>query len=565
MEINMNYRFSLNPLIVPCLFGIIFFASDHVEAKNNGYSVCFKNKDVPKCLVTISAKSRWTTGSYLFEAVIKTGSIEFTKTRSKDLVLAAVETISSDDSIFKQLGIDFTQDAIQKEIGKSESSVILAAVALASAAQISDDPFSHPIVEELVAKANDSSAISVLAAKFWLELDVYGIWSSIVTRPPGLHKIWEKIVADPNLDEATLVELANSGGFSDQAREFAFPLYQRFESLQKASNESKAEIASSLARFYGFADRAEKLMESGGNKAKGYQITGVYAEIAVAKLKAGYEPKFAQILLKNLKEDTSINSSYWFYSGVEARNALQASNAKIELIELGKLYLVRADEEKRNAEDRANLYALASDCYLRAGDKEQAIKIARMGLRVVPDALQRRLNENERKKSKGNPNEQARLAQGFGTEPALALYRSGEISEALSSGYLTGFDRYRNAEFVGELPDPKWVIDYEWPIAISFMVRGAVDTKNENIRKNVYKEMMRWASNNPEFQKNYEVQEQLAVLAASIGDRSAMNLHLENYGKALDKDTKEEAAYFSLELAEQWLRDSRILHTLLSE
>lgn len=548
---------SLKSVMVLWLFALAFIISSNVEARSNKYSSCLKQKDVPKCLVDLSSKSRWTSGSDLLKAVVTTGSIEYTKSRSKDLVIGALETISSANLMLKSIGIDSEKSFLEQSISKSEDTVILAAVALAAAAQISADPFDHPVVVEFIEKAKHNSAISVLAAKLWLELDVYGVWSHDVTRPPGLQKIWEKIIVEPKLDESILVDLANSGGFTEQARKFAFPLYQRFESLQDTSNESKAKIASSLARFYGVADNAKKLMESGGNKAKSFQISGVYAEIAVAELKEGYDRKSAQILLADLKEDTSLNSSYSWFAGIEARDALQESNAKIELIELGKLYLARADEEKRGAEDRANLYALASDCFLRVGDMEQAITVARRGFEVIPQALYGRLNEKERKKTKDNRSEQARLAHGFGAEPAVALYRSGAISEVLDSGYLTGFERYSNAKFVGENPNPTWVIDYAWPLEISVMISQAINKDDFNSRKNVYRKMIE--AYDSKLEKTYELHEQLAALAASVGERSSMLLHFENYLKSLDKDTKEEAAYFSLELAEQWVRSIRIL------
>jgi hypothetical protein len=547
---------SLLSISLPITF---LFVSSLANAKSSAYSDCIQDIDPPKCLIRISAKSRRTTDSELFEAVIKSGAVGLTQTKSKALVFGARAAVSSTDAIFKQLGIVLPRDVVQKTILKSEREIILAAVALAAAAQNSADPFSDPIVKELVEKSENSSAIPILAAKFWLEIDTYGVWATEPTRPPGLHKIWEKIIADRALDEAILVELASSGGFTNQAKDLALPLYGRFEALQHSSNESKATMASALARFYGLPDRAEQLMYLGGKKAQNYEINGVYAEIATAKLNNGYDKKSAERLLGHSLEDTDINDSYTFYVGIKAREALQAAHANDELIQLAKSYLERANETKRKSEERANLYALSSDCYLRSGDKDNAQNVARLGLKIVPDAVLHRLSEEDRKISAGKPQEQARLAQGFGTYPAVALYRSSAVPEALSSGYLTGFDRYNNAEFVGETPDPKWVIKYNWPIAFSFMVHHALNTSDENIRKSVYKEMMTWVSGNPELQSSYEVQEQLAVLAAATGDRSAMLNHLVNYAKALDNDSKEGAAYFSLALAEQWLRDSRII------
>lgn len=555
----MEHRFFLKPLFSICISTTFLFFTFLAEAKSTAYSDCVQNLAPSKCLITISAKSRRTSNSELFEAVVKTGAVEFAKTRSKSLVLGAREAVSSTDAIFKQVGVDMPRDAVQKTILKSKTAVILAAIALAAAAQNSTDPFDDPIVKELAAKAENSSAISILAAKFWLEVDTYGVWARGTTRPPGLYKIWERIVADPALDETILVELANSGGFTNQAKDLVLPLYKRFELLQNSSNESKATMASALARFYGLADRAEKLMLLGGDKAQNYEINGIYTEIATAKLNTEYDKKSAELLLTHSMEDTDINNSYTFYSGIKAREALEIAHAKDELVHLAGSYLKRANETNRRSEERANLYALSSDCYLRSGDRTQAINIARLGLKVVPDAVQQRISEKDRKISAGKLQEQARLAQGFGTYPAIALYRSGAISEALESGYLTGFDRYNNAEFVGETPDPTWVINYNWPIALSFMVHRALDANNENIRKRVYKEMTIWVSSNSELLSDYETQEQLAVLAAANGDSVAMLAHLRNYAKALDNGTKEEAAYFSLALAEQWVRDSRIV------
>ena len=65
---------------------------------------------------------------------------------------------------------------------------------------------------------------------------------------------------------------------------------------------------------------------------------------------------------------------------------------------------------------------------------------------------------------KTNPTALAIAAQGSGTSPVVALYRTGAIEEALKTRYLTGKDRYLNADRAGEKKDPQWVIDDNWTL-----------------------------------------------------------------------------------------------------
>lgn len=520
-----------------------------VEAKTPRYAGCIEHADPSVCLVNIASKDRHTSSTELFEGVVMTGAVDMVKLKPKALMQGARES----------LHFGMSANTAQKKIEKSKDVVILAAVALAAAAQRQSDPFVDPTAQDLITKSGDVVAVAVIAAKFWFVIDTYGIFNKKTTYPPGLPKIWSVIVAAPALDEKLLVSLATADSFTQNAQELQLPLYKRFLSLAEASSKSKVIIASVFANQYGYVEDAKKLMVGGGVNADNYDIEGVMSGIAEAQLLKGYNAEAAQLVVKNLQREDVLEYTSYRCLCESSLKALQMARANEELKLLAEFYLAQARNTKRAPEQRANFYALSSDCYLRSGEKKRAIEVAKLGLPIVPLAVFYRLDDEDRKVSIGNPKEQARLAQGFGTYPVVALYRAGAIDEALITDYLTGFDHYKNAAFVGERPDPQWVVDYNWPIAFSSMVYDALENDDIKIRQQVYNTLKKWSVENSQVRDDYDTHEYLAALAASIGDEEAMISHLSDYSRRLDNVDREEAAYFALKLAQQWLRDVRIL------
>lgn len=540
-----------NVLIFNGFLALVFgcFFVGNVEAKTQLYAQCIESLNPSLCLVNIAAKSRYTSSVELFEGVVMTGAVDMVKLKPKALLQGARES----------LHIQMPANAAQKKIEKSKDVVMLAAVALASAAQRQSDPFIDPTVQDLITKSRDVVAVAVIAAKFWFEIDTYDIFNKKETFPPGLPRIWSVIVTAQLLDEKLLVNLATADSFTQNAQELQLPLYKRFLSLAETSSKSKVTIASVFSNQYGYVEDAKKLMAAKGGNADNYDIEGVMSGIAEAQLLKGYDADAAQLVVKNLQREDVLEYTSYRCLCESSLQALQVAHANDELKLLAETYLEQAKNTQRPPEQRANFYALSSDCYLRAGEKKRAIETAKLGLPIVPLAVFYRLDDEDRTVSVGSPQEQARLARGFGTYPVVALYRAGAVDEALATGYLAGHDRYESAVLVGERPNPQWVIDGNWDLGINLMVLAAIENPDINIRLDVYSALKKWSLENSTVLDEYDNREHLAVLAASIGDKEAMISHLSDYARHLDSVDREEAAYFAIELAEQWLRDVRIL------
>lgn len=92
------------------------------------------------------------------------------------------------------------------------------------------------------------------------------------------------------------------------------------------------------------------------------------------------------------------------------------------------------------AGDKTVLYGAASEAFRLAQEKPAAIAVAREGLRFIPAA----------KNTTATGRIEVALQGEFAGDddavaPAIALYRAGARDEAVASGYLTGYARYRHA------------------------------------------------------------------------------------------------------------------------
>jgi hypothetical protein len=202
------------------------------------------------------------------------------------------------------------------------------------------------------------------------------------------------------------------------------------------------------------------------------------------------------------------------------------------------------------------MYAIASDCYLRAGERQIALDMAHKGLPFVSSVIESASRDigDAKKRTKS---ELTRSALGRGTEPVVALYRAGAIAEATSTGYLTGRDRYENALVAGEKPDPQWVLDYDERLGTISMVWNAIAGHEIETQKQVYDAISAWCKAKVSCAKgDDETNEQLASLAAAMGDRTTMEFQLNSAVKAIDESS---SGLSAVDLAGKWLSDLQLL------
>ena len=214
------------------------------------------------------------------------------------------------------------------------------------------------------------------------------------------------------------------------------------------------------------------------------------------------------------------------------RDALEVAGARDELRELGAECLRQAQA----ADDdpvAADWYAAASDLYLRAGDRERARELARLGLPFVAGRLQRAM-ESYSNVDKTNPTAMAIAAQGSGTSPVVALYRTGAIEEALKTRYLTGKDRYLNADRAGEKKDPQWVIDDNWTLYLNLMAREAARSDDRAFQQRAYDGLVR-SCGKPLADCFDETLRNIAEVAAGMGDETRMKEALAAAARQLDQ------------------------------
>jgi hypothetical protein len=201
-------------------------------------------------------------------------------------------------------------------------------------------------------------------------------------------------------------------------------------------------------------------------------------------------------------------------------------------------------------ENRGDWYALASDCYRRAKENELAIRAARLGLALVPDAVAGRLGAGEQK---GSPQRQTVDTNGYGAAPVLALYRAGAVSEALQVGYMNGRDRFWNAKLAGEIPDPGWVVsDRSW-FNIGIIVRQLVREESVSMALDLQPKLEAAMQTPGTFSGSREYA-LLAALAALTSQPDKMIFHLSREATAVDDPDS------ALSLASKW----RLCQTILA-
>jgi hypothetical protein len=381
----------------------------------------------------------------VLQTVITTGSVELVEAHAGLLVEGANNAGLRSEEFMSTVGVALPPEPARVAAGSSGSLVTLAAIALAAAAQRSGDPFHDAVVSRLMKAAANDPAVERLAVDLWGNLEGSPEeWSSAPwLRPPGLDKVLQAIIATPPADSAEVAELGTTAVWSG-FREEGLALFRIVSGRPAASPDAKAHSASDLARIFGLANEAQRLLDTGGADAPDYDIPGIKVEIAEARLKRGYDAAAATVVVE-AEEAAMGGDANYAQPKRDTLEALGAAGARAELLRLGAKFLARARQP--STWDRGEWFALSSEAYRRAGARGAAIDAARDGLAAPVDPMPNAARPTQP------------MASTDSAPAALALYRAGATAEAVRSGHLTGIDRYESASIAGERSDPQWVVD----------------------------------------------------------------------------------------------------------
>jgi hypothetical protein len=477
-------------------------ASDRVStpvAVAASYGDCAAARDAPSCLLLRAVATEGVDAEVLLRAVVESGSV--------DVALKHRAALTATRGTLKTfIGPDGVSTAY---INASSEEVFAAALALAAAAQIADDPFAHKAVKPLIAKGRRNET-ATLAAIIWSDVTFGVLWRARLTRPRGWPAIWRAVIAEPPKDTALLA---------------AMSYYANLLSLKA---ESVALARALVAR----TDASEE------------QLSSARAIIVLAEGVDATDPPYDTAWTKGLLETCS---GYGWCSDVLAEAAAAGATADLKMF--GADLASRARREPI-ADRKTMAYGAASEAFRLAGEIPAALAVAREGLRFVPAATV--VPETGRI-------EVASAAGNFAWDddaiaPAIALYRAGARDEALRSGYLTGYARFRHAVVAGETPDARWVIADKSDFTMWRFISELIETPAPATATQFYDGLrcseaaLSDVIDPPKFNSN------LAVLAALIGRAGSMRAHLGTAAVTLDDKAQIIPGFLAHRLAEDWRR-----------
>ena len=498
--------------------GLALCASEFASSKPN-YAVCVDASDPPGCIARAALSDGWPERGDVAEAIIRHGLIDLVPRKSRVLVRVAYEEVGSGTEFLQSLGLTLPEGAAEQAARQASSKVVLAAVALLTAARHQQDPFSDPVVRSLADKASNHPSIPAVALSLWVHFINGGNTFDKSVEFAGLRAIWRQVAENRELAPAVAQDLASWLAFYDKLDDETQDFMLWFASRPSASPLNKASVALQLMHYYSIPDEAERLLDSIGDAAPSIDIPAVRARIAVARLKARYDAKDARLVVAYYFDRMNDPRSHSRIDDSDPLGALEQSGAKAELRDLADEYM-RLAQLSGPGEEAMDWYADASGSYRRAGDLEKAREVARMGFPFVADAVRRKIVDRQVFPGT-SPRWLAAMSRGFGTAPVIALYCTGAIDEALKFGYLSGKDRYQNAEIAGEPRNPQWVLDDDSRIDMWSMVTSAVRDEDLALRRRVFDALKN--SCKTAYSDCYdETLVHLGGLAGSLGDEVEM-------------------------------------------
>lgn len=469
-------------------------------AQAASYGDCAAARDAPSCLLLRAVATKGVDGDPLVRAVVESGSVDvalkhraaLTAMRSKLKAVLATEPVSI------------------AYLNASSEAAFAAALAVAAAAQIADDPFVHKAAKPLIAKAGRGEA-AILAAIIWRDVAFGSLWSAPLTRPRGWPAIWRAVIANPPKDTTLLSAMATDAsllGLQTEAAALARIVVARGDASEEQVSSARALVA--------------------------------LAEPAGAVADPAYDTAWT-------KERLETCWSYGWCSDVLAEAA--AAGATADLKAFGADLASRARREAM-ASDKTMVYGAASEAFRLAGEIPAALAVAREGMRFVPAATV--ISEKGRI-------EAAVAAGTFEWDddpiaPAIALYRAGAREEALQSGYLTGYARFRHAVVAGETPDARWVIADKSDFTIAIFLRRLIETPAPVTALQLYDGLRCSEPALGGVIDRHKFNSFLALLAALTGRAGSMRAHLSTAAVSLDDNAQIIPAYYAHGLAEDWRR-----------
>ena len=520
----------------------------------SNYAGCTEAPDPPACIARQALSDGWLTRDEAADAIIRHGFVDLVPRKSGLLVRAARERLTEGTKLMKIFGDPASKESPQQLARASKSEVILAAIALLTAARHQEDPFADATVQLLMRKARNDPMIPFLALDVWHELIQYGGTSFKSVTFAGFRSIWSRVSARreqaPEYVDDIVDWLEFYGVLRDETK--VFRLW--FANRTGATAIQKAVTARRLVNEYSAADAAEQLLGSLGAPIPDHDVSDIRASIVIVRLKSGYDESAARLLVSYQFDDLMRTKVGSRTTVAAIPGALEKCGAVRELRELADENLRRAQAFRSSAESM-KWYAEASDLYRRAGDREKAREVARLGLPFVADEVRKHVSESLAFPGT-SPRWLAANARGQGTRPVVALYSAGAIDEALKFGYLTGYDRYVNAPTAGEMPDPQWVIDDDsrssnWAMAVS-----AIDSGDPVLQRRALEAFKK--SCKAGYADCYdEWLTYLAALAAVMGDEAEMKQNFIAQTKHLDSVRNPSSS--ALELAAQYAHALELL------
>ena len=147
-------------------------------------------------------------------------------------------------------------------------------------------------------------------------------------------------------------------------------------------------------------------------------------------------------------------------------------------------------------------------------------------------------------------------SQGNGALPVVALYGTGAIEEALKTRFLSGKDRYVDAERAGETKDPQWVLDDNSTLYIGVMAREAAASNDRNFQQRAYDGLVSDCGK-PLAECFDETLREIAQVAAGMGDEPRMKEALAAAARQLDKHGA--GGFHALYIAGPWAHCEELL------
>jgi len=477
----------------------------------------------------------------VLDAVVRHGLVDEVSRRSKRLFAALGRRNGLPNIFLADMAQDYPGSAAARLSDTQRSRISLAAIALMAAARRTPEPFADATVRKLSRATGDDPLIPATAIWVWTEItagvDVYDKWVEF----PGLPAIWRKVAAQADLPYEPVNRLAYITVFQHALRPELEPVFRGFARRSDLTPSQKADLAGQLALYYYLVDEPERLMREGGSHADADQVQGARTLIGMARLRAGYDAAGARAVQAHIFDELATPGLPMRLSpGFDDTrlDPLERAGAKRELREIADEFVRRAREYCCEA-DVSMLFANASDCYRRAGDRERAIEVAREGLKHA------------------RPMTSLAWPEPRSPYLAAALYRAGNIEEALATKLLSDRLRFQNAGRAGEPRDARWLANDEDSDYAILLVREAVNSPDATFRRSASEALKDRCANSQDPGCRVQTAGLRAELAASLGDAAQVS---EILGASVHSlGTTPGAASDAVELAAWWAHALELL------